>query len=335
MSDTARTNLPPQTTEHRGFDVLSFLARYGTLIALLVLVLINLAFTRNFATLQTLNVNLTQVCTIVIVATGMTLVIATGGIDLSVGSIMAIAGALAPLIFLNPIFGPNVALAVALGMAAAIVAATLCGLFNGWLVAQFRIQPIVATLVLFIAGRGIAQAMTNSNLQVFKVPEFQWIGLARPFGIPVQVMIMVVLVLAAAWMLRRTVFGRSILATGGNERAAALAGIAVKPVKLAVYAISGFCAGIAGLVVIAINSASDANLVGMGMELDAIAAVAVGGTLLSGGKATIIGTLIGALTIQLVRYTLLANGVPDAAALVVKAGIIILAVWLQQQGRQA
>ena len=105
--------------------------------------------------------------------------------------------------------------------------------------------------------------------------------------------------------------------------------------KLVVYAISGLCAGIAGLIVIAINSSSDANLVGMGMELDAIAAVAVGGTLLSGGKATIIGTLLGAMTIQLVRYTLLANGVPDAAALVVKAGIIVLAVWIQQQGRRA
>jgi ribose transport system permease protein len=134
-------------------------------------------------------------------------------------------------------------------------------------------------------------------------------------------------------VLRRTVFGRSILAVGGNEKASALAGIAVSRVKLAVYAISGLCAGLAGLVVIAINSSSDANLVGLGMELDAIAAVAVGGTLLSGGKATIVGTLLGALTIQLVRYTLLANGVPDAAALVVKAAIIAFAVWLQQQNR--
>jgi ribose transport system permease protein len=104
-------------------------------------------------------------------------------------------------------------------------------------------------------------------------------------------------------------------------------------IKIAVYAISGLCAGLAGLVVIAINSSSDANLVGLGMELDAIAAVAVGGTLLSGGKATIVGTLLGALTIQLVRFTLLANGIPDAAALVVKAAIIALAVWLQQQNR--
>jgi len=324
----------PSTSAPTG-DVFAFIARYGTLIALVLLIIFNLVFTSNFATVRTLNVNLTQVCTIVIVAVGMTLVIATGGIDLSVGSIMAIAGALAPLIFLNPAFGDDVVLAVIAGTGAAIAAATLCGLFNGWLVAQFRIQPIVATLVLFIAGRGIAQAMTNSNLQVFKVPEFQWIGLGRPLGIPVQVIIMAVLVVLAAWMLRRTLFGRSILAVGGNERASDLAGIPVKRTKLAVYAISGFCAGIAGLIVIAINSASDANLVGLGMELDAIAAVAVGGTLLIGGRATIIGTLLGALTIQLVRYTLLANGVPDAAALVVKAGIIILAVWDQQQTRQA
>ncbi len=327
------TDAAPSRRALDGFDLVGFLGRYGTLIALVLLIVFNLIFTRNFATLQTLNVNLTQVCTIVIVAVGMTLVIATGGIDLSVGSIMAIAGALAPLIFLSPIFGGNVAVAVAVAMAAAVLVATLCGLFNGWLVAQFRIQPIVATLVLFIAGRGIAQALTNSNLQVFRVPEFQWIGLGRPLGIPVQVIVMVALVLAAAWMLRRTRFGRSILATGGNERAAELAGIAVKRTKLAVYAISGFCAGIAGLVVIAINSASDANLVGLGMELDAIAAVAVGGTLLVGGRATILGTLLGALTIQLVRYTLLANGVPDAAALIVKAAIIALAVWLQQQRR--
>jgi ribose transport system permease protein len=330
MTDTARQQLIS-----RPFDPFDFMARYGTLIALALLILFNFAFTRNFATMQTLNVNLTQVCTIVIVAVGMTLVIATGGIDLSVGSLMAISGALAPMIFLGKIVPiGNVALAVAAAMIIAVGVAGLFGLFNGWLIARFRIQPIVATLVLFIAGRGIAQVLTNGNLQTFRVPQFQWIGLGRLFGIPVQVVLMVLLVIAAAWMLKRTVFGRQIIAVGGNERAAELSGIAVSRVKLVVYTISGLCAGIAGLVVIAINSSSDANLVGMGMELDAIAAVAVGGTLLSGGKATIIGTLLGAMTIQLVRYTLLANGVPDAAALVVKAGIIVLAVWIQQQGRR-
>ena len=321
-------------SDRSGLNLL--LARYGTALALIVLLLFNFAVTPNFATWQTLNVNLTQVSTIVIVAVGMTLVIATGGIDLSVGSLMAISGAIAPMIFLGNLVEIGwVPAAVAVAMFVAVAATTVLGAFNGWLIARFRIQPIVATLVLFIAGRGIAQVMTNGNLQVFKTPEFQWIGLGRPFGIPAQVIVMLCIVAFAAWVLARTSFGRQLLAIGGNERAARLAGIATGRIKIAVYAISGALAGVAGLVVIAINSASDANLVGMGMELDAIAAVAVGGTLLSGGRASIIGTLLGALIIQLVRYTLLANGVPDAAALVVKAAIIIGAVWLQERGRTA
>ncbi len=314
----------------------ALLARYGTALALIILIAFNLAVTPNFATLQTLNVNLTQVCAIVIVAIGMTLVIATGGIDLSVGSLMAIAGAIAPMVFMGKLFGiGSVPLAVALGIVLAVGAAALCGAFNGWLIAKFRIQPIVATLVLFIAGRGIAQVMTNGSIQVFRVPEFQFIGLGRVFGLPVQVIVMIVIALIAAFVLGRTNFGRQILAIGGNERAARLSGIATGRVKIMVYALSGALAGVAGLIVIAINSASDANLVGKNMELDAIAAVAVGGTLLSGGRATILGTILGAMTIQLVRYTLLANGVPDAAALVVKAAIIIGAVWLQERGRAA
>ena len=309
-------------------------ARYATLAALVALIAFNFAFTNHFASIQTLYVNLTQVATIVIVGVGMTLVIATGGIDLSVGSLMAISGAVAPIIFLGKIYPiGEIHVAVGVAMIAAVALAGAFGWFNGWLITRFRIQPIIATLVLFIAGRGIAQVSTNGNLQPFKTPAFQWIGLGRWFGVPVQVAIMVVLVLAAAWVLKRSLFGRHILAIGGNERAARLSGVPVARVKRWVYGISGLCSGIAGLVVIAINSSSDANLVGMGMELDAIAAVAVGGTLLSGGKATVWGTLLGALIIQLVRYTLLANGVPDDVAKLVKAALIVAAVWLQGRGR--
>ncbi len=315
-------------------NALIWLSRYATFAALVALILFNMAFTKHFLSMQTLNVNLTQVATIVIVGVGMTLVIATGGIDLSVGSLMAISGAIAPIIFMNKIVNiGEIHVAVAVAMIVAVLAAGAFGWFNGWLITRFRIQPIIATLVLFIAGRGIAQVSTNGNLQPFKLGEFQWIGLGRWFGVPVQVVIMLVLVAAAAWVLRRSLFGRQILAIGGNERAARLAGIPVASVKRWVYCISGLCSGIAGLVVIAINSSSDANLVGLGMELDAIAAVAVGGTLLSGGRATVVGTLIGALIIQLVRYTLLANGVPDDVAKLVKAGLIVAAVWLQGQGK--
>ena len=334
MARAVEAHAPPAAARRPGGGAAVFLRRYGAVAALALLILFNLAFTPNFATLQTLNVNLTQVGTIVIVAVGMTLVIATGGIDLSVGALMAISGAVAPLIFTGQLFPlPSPVVGVALAFVLPVLVAGAFGLFNGWLVTRFRIQPIIATLVLFIAGRGIAQVMTNGNLQVFKNPEFQFIGVGRIFGVPFQVVLMAAVVALAAWALRRTVFGRQVLAVGGNEAAARLAGVPVGQVKLLVYGISGLCAGLAGLIVISLNSSSDANLVGLGMELDAIAAVAVGGTLLTGGNATVVGTLLGALIIQLVRYTLLANGVPDAAALIVKAAIIVLAVWLQRQGR--
>ncbi|OBZ97521.1 sugar ABC transporter permease (plasmid) [Pararhizobium polonicum] len=311
---------------------LVLISRYGTFVAFVALILFNIAVTPHFLSWQTFNVNLTQVATIVIVATGMTLVISTGGIDLSVGSLMAISGALAPMTFMGKLFPiENTALAVALAFVIPVAVAALLGAFNGLLVTRFSIQPIVATLVLFIAGRGIAQVMTNGNLQVFKTPSFQFIAMGNLFGIPAQVVLMLIIAALAYALIRYTVLGTQILAVGGNERAARLTGIPVKRIKIFVYMISGALAGLAGLVVIARNSASDANVVGLGMELDAIAAVAVGGSLLSGGRANIVGTLIGALVIQLVRYTLLANGVPDAAALIVKAGLIILAVFIQQR----
>lgn len=313
-------------------DWRALLQRYGAFLALLVLVLYNAVFTPNFLTLQRLLVNLTQVAPVVIVATGMTLVIATGGIDLSVGSLMAIAGALAPIIFMgkvppfdHPLLGNTVtAVVLAIGVAG------LWGLFNGVLVTTFRIQPIIATLVLLISGRGIAQVMTNGNLQSFSQPTFQYLGKGRPFGIPFQVILMLITIAGAAWAMRVTTFGRYVLATGGNEAAARLAGVPVNWVKRAVYVISGLLAGLAGLIAIAIPSSSDASNVGLNMELTAIAAVAVGGTPLTGGRATIVGTLIGALIVQLIRTTLLANGVPDNVAQVINAAVILLAVYLQR-----
>jgi galactofuranose transport system permease protein len=301
------------------------------LLALFILIVFNAFFTNNFLTLQTLNVNLTQVATIVIVGVGMTLVIATGGIDLSVGSLMAISGALAPMLFMNPAIAP--ALGIVLAFTLPVLAAGVGGLFNGVLVTRFGIQPIIATLVLYIAGRGIGQVLTNGNLQSFRNSAFEYIAYGRPLGIPFQVILMVIVVALAAWLMRYTVFGRYIVAVGDNEAAARLAGVPVAAVKLAVYAISGLLAGLAGLIVVAINFSSDANQVGLNMELDAIAAVAVGGTALTGGKALVVGTLLGALIIQLIRYTLLANGIPDAVALVVKATIIIVAVYVLRPRR--
>ncbi|PYE51939.1 monosaccharide ABC transporter membrane protein (CUT2 family) [Deinococcus yavapaiensis KR-236] len=301
----------------------------GALGALVLLFVFNAAFTPNFLTVQTLNVILTQVATIVIVATGMTLVIATGGIDLSVGALMAISGAVAPLIFMHPALAGG--LGVTLAFVVPVLVAGLFGLFNGTLITKFGLQPFIATLVLFIAGRGVAQALTNGNLQVFNNPAFQFIGMGRVFGIPFQVLLMFAVVAFFAWVMRRTVFGRHVLAVGGNEGAARLAGVPVTRVKLAVYGIVALLSGLAGLIVIAINSSADANQVGLNMELNAIAAVAVGGTALTGGRASVGGTLVGALLLQLIGFTLLAKGVPQSAALVVQAAIILIAVYLQRR----
>ncbi|MFM0212635.1 ABC transporter permease [Paraburkholderia sediminicola] len=305
------------------------LAMQREVIVLLAMVLFNLIFTPHFWSLQTFNVNMTQVVTIVIVGIGMTLVVATGGIDLSVGASMAISGALAPMLFLN-IPGPG---GIALAFVLPVLAAAACGVFNGLLVTRLSVQPIVATLVLFIAGRGIAQVVTDGSLQAFNTPAFQWIALGKVAGVPFQVLLMLALVAVFAWVVRKTLFGQYLLITGGNEKAAYLCGVPTATVKLIAYTLCAALAGLAGLISISVNSSSDANVVGLGVELDAIAAVAVGGTALTGGKAYIGGTLIGALIIQLLRYTLLAHGIPDAAALVMKAGIIVAAVYVQRRSR--
>jgi simple sugar transport system permease protein/ribose transport system permease protein len=199
----------------------------------------------------------------------MTLVIATGGIDLSVGSLMAISGALAPLLFTNPALSPPLGLLLAFTLP--VLAAGVGGIFNGALVTRFRIQPIIATLVLYIAGRGVAQVLTNGNLQSFRNPAFESLAYGRLLGVPYQVILMLGVVAVVAWVVRATVFGRYLEAVGDNEAAARLAGVPVDRVKTTVYLVSGLLAGVAGLIVVAINRASDANQVGLNMELDAIA----------------------------------------------------------------
>ncbi len=303
---------------------------HGGIIALIVLVAFNAAVTPNFLQMQTLFVNISQVATIAIVAMGMTLVIATGGIDLSVGAVMALAGALAPLLFLSPWGIEYPALGLVLAFSLPLVAAALCGLFNGMMVSILNVQPIIATLILFISGRGIAQVLTNGNLQTFKNPGFSYLGTGKILGLPFQGWLALVLAIVIYWIVTRTIFGRYLLATGGNEKAARLSGGPVRSVKIGAYVICAFLSGIAGMIVVAINSASDAARNGNLMELDAIAAAVVGGALLQGGRAPIFGAILGAVIIQLVKYTLLANGVEDEVALVAKAGIILLAVYVQQ-----
>ncbi|MEP1209251.1 MAG: ABC transporter permease [Rhizobiaceae bacterium] len=308
--------------------------QHGGLIALAAILLFNVIVTPNFLQAQTLAVNISQVATIAIVAMGMTLVIATGGIDLSVGAVMALSGALAPLIFLSQFGIDYPVLGLVAALAVPIFVAMLCGLFNGAVVAYLGVQPIIATLILFISGRGIAQVLTNGNLQTFKNPAFSYLGTGKILGLPFQGWLAVLIAIVLALVMKRTSFGRYVLAVGGNETAASLAGGPVKQVKIGVYVICAALSGLAGMIVVAINSASDAARNGDLMELDAIAAAVVGGALLSGGRAPIFGAILGAVIIQLVKYSLLANGIEDEYALIVKALIILAAVFVQQ-GRRA
>jgi ribose/xylose/arabinose/galactoside ABC-type transport system permease subunit len=298
--------------------------RYGALAALVVLFVYNAIDTPFFLTPQSLLfVLLRQAAPIAIVAVGMAIVIGTAGIDLSVGSVMAIAGQVGATLVLHD--QPFL-----LAIVAALLVAAVCGLFNGTLVARFGVQPIIATLILFIAGRGIAQLITGGALQPLADPEFQWIGLARPFGVPAQVFIAVLVAVVAWLVMRLTVFGRYVLAVGGNEAASRLAGVPAARVKLLAYVISAVLAGLVGLIAVSANSASDANNVGLGMELDAIAAVAVAGTPLTGGKVNVWGAVVGAVLLKLLQNTLISHGITKEVAQIIEGAVIIGALWLQR-----
>lgn len=333
MSDNAIAN-NKQAAPSSGRNVARILRNNGGIVALLIILAFNVLFTPNFLQVQTLFVNISQVATIAIVAIGMTVVIATAGIDLSVGAVMALAGALAPLIFQSEFGTAYPVMGLIAAFTVPLLVAALCGLFNGVLISFLNVQPIITTLILFISGRGIAQVLTNGNLQTFSNPYFSYIGTGKILGLPFQGWLALVLAGIVFWIVTRTIFGRYLLAVGGNERAAKLSGAPVRTVKIGAYVICAFLSGIAGLIVVAINSASDAARNGNLMELDAIAAAVVGGALLQGGRAPIFGAILGAVIIQLVKYTLLANGVEDEVALIAKALIIVLAVYVQQARKE-
>jgi simple sugar transport system permease protein/ribose transport system permease protein len=293
--------------------------------ALVLLVVASAVVTPHFATASNLWNVLLQVSTVVLAAVGMTLVIATGGIDLSVGSVMAVAGAIAAVMLER---------GIVVAVLAALAGATVVGLLNGALVAWLRVQPIVVTLATLIAGRGLAQVISHEGeLVTIGDPAFSLLGRGHLGPIPVQVLIAIVVVAGAAFVLRATPFGRYVLAVGGNPEAARLAGVPVRRTVVTVYAASALLAGVAGLIVAARLGASDAAKIGQNMELDAIAAAVVGGTALSGGRATVLGTVVGALIMQVIATSFNMLLVPYAWSLALKAAIILIAVYLQRPAR--
>lgn len=259
---------------------------------------------------------------VALLAVGMTLVIATRGIDLSVGATMAICGACAAWAVSSG-YGLVPALAVALA------AGLLAGLWNGVLVAVFGIQPIVATLILMTAGRGVAQLITEGRILTFSHEGLAFFGSGTILGLPTPAVIWCALAVLFALLVRRTALGLLIEAIGINRRASTIAGINSTVLLITVYMASGFCAAWAGIVATADIRGADANNAGLWLELDAILAVVVGGNSLLGGRFSIAASVLGAMIIQAIDTGILLAGFPSEFNLVIKAALVLIILVLQ------
>ncbi len=317
------------------------------LVALSLILLFDLIFIPGFFSIENREGNLhgslvdifRNGSTVMLLAIGMTLVIATGGVDLSVGATMAIAASVAGIL-MNPsalnnevffVTDPNFTfqpLWIVIG--SALIVATLCGLWNGALVAYMRIQPMVATLILMIAGRGIAQLITNGLRVQITYRPYAFIGqgwIILPFSLYI-----VAIVLLITWiMTRKTAIGMFIESVGINFRSSFYSGIDEKRIKLLVYTFCGFCAGIAGLVASSNVKTSDANNIGLTTELDAILAVVIGGTTIAGGRFSLPASMVGALVMQAITQSMYAIGVPAFALQAIKAVVVILVILLYSE----
>jgi ribose/xylose/arabinose/galactoside ABC-type transport system permease subunit len=307
------------------------------LLALAALLVFNFFFTPGFFHMEVRDGRLygilidiaDRAAPVMLLAIGMTLVIATGGVDLSVGAVMAIAGAIT--VHLIHESGQPLWLALLVALGASLVA----GIWNGALVAFLRVQPIVATLILMVSGRGLAQLISDGQIITVNPadhPGFAMIGNGAMFGLPFTLTLVAIGLLTIAVLTRKTAAGLFIEAVGNNRVASQFAGINERLVTVTVYAITGLCAGVAGLIAASDINAADANNAGLNLELDAILAVVLGGTALTGGRFYLLGAMLGALIIQTMTTMILTRNVPVELNLVVKA-IVVVAVCLLQAPR--
>jgi ribose/xylose/arabinose/galactoside ABC-type transport system permease subunit len=309
---------------------------------LVALIAINVVFSDGFLTIELRDGHLygspvdifRGAAPLALVALGMTLVIATGGIDLSVGSIVAITGALACL-RISQLEDQGSVTGVLLAVALALVLAVILGAWNGFLVANVGIQPIIATLILMVAGRGIAQLITDGQVLTINSSPYEMIGAGYWLGLPVSVLIAAAVIAVSVLVIRRSALGMLLESVGGNAEASRLAGIKSRSLTFAVYAFSGLCAGIAGLMISADVASADGNRAGLLIELDAILAVVIGGTALIGGRFSIAGTVLGAIIIKTLDLTIYTVGVPPEVRLLFKAVVVIVLCLAQSPAFRA
>ena len=303
------------------------------LIALLLMALAMTILSDNFATSDNLFNVLRQTSVNLCISVGMTLVILTGGIDLSVGSILAISGAIAAGLTKEGFSIESADTFVGItfwgGCLAALLPGAFLGLFNGCMITRFRIPPFVATLGMLTIGRGLTMLYTGGFPITGLGSGFQYLGTGWFLGVPMPVWVALACVLIFAFYIRKTRTGRYIYAIGGNEKASLLSGIRVKRVVLLVYTLSGLLSAVAGLLVTARLDSAQPNA-GSGYELDAIAAVVIGGTSLSGGKGSVWGTVVGALIIGVLNNGLVLLNVSPFWQQVIKGFVILLAVIIDR-----
>ena len=310
------------------------------LTALAILLLFNAIFVDDFFKIQVMeNGNLYgrpidilyRASSLIILSLGMTFVIATGGVDISVGAVVAISAATCCLMLGGDISGvPEHPFIIAI--LAALCAGIISGIWNGTLVAKFKIQAMVATLILMTAGRGIAMLLTDGQIITVYYKPFSYIGGTIPgLMLPTAMLIALCMVLLVIFLDKKTSLGLMIQSVGINQTASRYAGVKVTAVLFAVYIFSGFCAGTAGLIESSLIRAADANNAGLNMEMDAILAVTLGGTLMVGGRYYIGGTIIGAITIQTLTTTMYAVGVSSDRLPAIKAIVILLIIPIQSE----
>lgn len=266
-----------------------------------------------------------------LVALGMTLVIASRGIDLSVGAVIAVSGALA-CAHISASADPAGTGTVITAMGIALGSAVGLGLWNGVLVSVCGVQPIIATLVLMTAGRGIALFITDGQIVTVSSAPFKVLGAGYAFGLPVAILVSLTVFVLIGLLVRRTALGMLLESVGINPEASRLAGVRLRSIVFAVYVFCALCAGVAGLMIASNISAADANNAGLWIEMDAILAVVIGGTSLLGGRFSLAGTVLGALIIQTLTTTVYTAGITPETTLVFKS-LVVIAVFLLQAPR--
>jgi ribose transport system permease protein len=304
-------------------------AKFQSLLALALLLVAMSLVSDSFLTVPNgLNV-LRQISINLCLSIGMTMIILSGGIDLSVGSVLALCGAVAAGLLKNGIVLSRWGVVLQFTVLGAIVAGIAVGLAAGWIngfvITRFRVPPFVATLGMLSIARGLTQLWTGNFPVTNLGEEFRFMGTGYWLGVPMPVWISATLVVIFTFVTRRTRFGRYLYAVGGNERAAMLSGLAVDRIKRRVYMLGGALAGVAGLLLAARLDAADPK-VGIGYELDSIDAVVIGGTSLSGGRGSILGTVLGCLIIGVLNNGLVLLGVSPDWQLVVKGVVILVTV---------